>query len=256
MLSATTANTTTVSSYNRSGASHSLLRSEPVERIIPSPDQPSTTPENYKDKVSLSGDGIEKSRQPGRQSSRPETIIGTGTDTSSLAAEEDVGQKDQAGNSLSAEELKAVQQLKARDLEVKAHEMAHLTAAGQYARGGPSYTYQLGPDGRRYAVGGEVPIDVSAENTPEATIQKMDLVQRAALAPAEPSAADRSIAAMASAQENQARSQLQAEKAKHSQATSPPGENARAGQLSQNPTGSAAGEQMPQLRRSSLDLIA
>ena len=31
---------------------------------------------------------------------------------------------------------------------------AHLSAAGAYAHGGASYEYELGPDGKRYAVGG------------------------------------------------------------------------------------------------------
>jgi hypothetical protein len=104
-----------------------------------------------------------------------------------------------------------VQQLRQRDQEVKAHEMAHLASAGQHARGGPTYTYQQGPDGRRYAVGGEVPIDISKEKTPEATAEKMRAVKRAALAPAEPSSADRSIAAAAAALESEAHRELRIE---------------------------------------------
>lgn len=118
---------------------------------------------------------------------------------------------------LSAEELQAVEELKARDREVRAHEMAHLASAGQHARGGPSYTFQQGPDGRRYAIGGEVPIDVGEEKTPEQTIQKMRAVRSAAMAPANPSPADRSIAASASALEAQARQEIQAEQAKAAQ---------------------------------------
>lgn len=105
---------------------------------------------------------------------------------------------------LSAEELTEVQKLQRRDAEVRAHEQAHLSTAGQYAAGGPTYTYQTGPDGKRYAIGGEVPIDISKESTPEATIAKMRTVRRAALAPADPSPADRQIAAQASAIEAQA----------------------------------------------------
>ncbi|MGE4560890.1 MAG: putative metalloprotease CJM1_0395 family protein, partial [Desulfobulbus sp.] len=100
-----------------------------------------------------------------------------------------------------------------RDQEVKAHEMAHLATAGQYARGGASYTYQQGPDGRRYAIGGEVPIDLSEEKTPEETIQKMQTIKRAAMAPAEPSSTDRSVAANATAMESRARQEVQAEEA-------------------------------------------
>lgn len=119
-----------------------------------------------------------------------------------------------------------VQQLKQRDREVRTHEMAHLASAGQYARGGPTYSYQQGPDGKRYAVGGEVPIDMSKEKTPEETLQKMQAIRRAALAPAEPSPTDRSVAASAAAMESQARRELQTEQ------TAPPEEQADNSELS------------------------
>ncbi|MBX9913611.1 MAG: hypothetical protein K2Y25_06910 [Pseudomonadaceae bacterium] len=101
-----------------------------------------------------------------------------------------------------------VSQLSARDREVRAHEQAHSAVGGSYA-GAPSYTFKRGPDGRSYAVGGEVAIDVGAiANDPAATIRKMEQVQRAALAPAEPSGQDRSIAARAQVLAAQARSEL------------------------------------------------
>lgn len=109
---------------------------------------------------------------------------------------------------LDGQELQELQQLKIRDSEVRAHEQAHLAAAGQYARGGASFTFQKGPDGASYAVGGEVGIDVGKEKTPEATISKMQVIKRAALAPASPSSADRSIAARARLIESQARQEL------------------------------------------------
>ena len=57
---------------------------------------------------------------------------------------------------------------------------------------------KLGPDGNRYAIGGEVSIDVApVDGDPEATIAKMEIVKAAALAPAEPSAQDRKVAAIA-----------------------------------------------------------
>ncbi|KAB2891668.1 MAG: hypothetical protein F9K32_03230 [Desulfobulbaceae bacterium] len=112
---------------------------------------------------------------------------------------------------LTEEEVKQLQQLKNRDREVRSHEQAHLSVAGSYARGGASYTYQKGPDGNRYATGGEVPIDVSEEPSAEATIQKMRVIRRAALAPAEPSPADRQIAANALAKEGAAKQELAAE---------------------------------------------
>jgi len=109
---------------------------------------------------------------------------------------------------LSEEEDEEVRRLSARDAEVRAHENAHKAAAGRHARGGPSYEFERGPDGRRYAVGGEVSIDTSpVPNDPDATILKMQQVRRAALAPAEPSAQDRRVASEASQSEMRARSE-------------------------------------------------
>jgi hypothetical protein len=95
-------------------------------------------------------------------------------------------------------ELKQIEELRDRDTEVRLHEEAHARVGGQYA-GSPSYEYQKGPDGNNYAVGGEVMIDVAEiPGDPQATIDKMQTVRAAALAPAEPSGADRAIAADAS----------------------------------------------------------
>ena len=110
---------------------------------------------------------------------------------------------------LSQEELKLITDLQKRDAEVRAHEQAHLSAAGQYASGGASFSYTTGPNGKRYASGGEVPIDIGKEKTPEQTILKMRTIRRAALAPANPSSTDRSVAAQASATETQAMKELQ-----------------------------------------------
>lgn len=109
---------------------------------------------------------------------------------------------------LNTAEQSQLRQLKSRDLEVRTHEQAHLAAAGQYAASGMSFTYQRGPDGSRYAVGGEVQIDIGKESTPEETIQKMEVIGRAALAPANPSPADRQIAAQAAMKASQARQEV------------------------------------------------
>jgi hypothetical protein len=106
------------------------------------------------------------------------------------------------------QDLELVRSLSQRDSEVHAHENAHSAVGGQYA-GSASYSYQRGPDGVNYAVGGEVSIDVGAiPGNPQATLEKMQLVQRAALAPAEPSSQDRKVAALASQQANQARAEI------------------------------------------------
>jgi hypothetical protein len=104
---------------------------------------------------------------------------------------------------------RALASLRQRDQEVRLHEHAHLLAAGPYAKGAPSYTYQTGPDGQRYAVGGEVPIDLSAvPGDPQATLQKALMIRRAALAPSDPSATDQAVAAQATALAAQAQQDL------------------------------------------------
>jgi hypothetical protein len=111
------------------------------------------------------------------------------------------------GEPLSKEQQAQVRELKKRDAEVKAHEQAHAAVGGAYASA-PKYTYTRGPDGKKYAVGGEVEIDTSPERTPEATIRKMDVVIRAALAPAEPSSQDRAVARQAQQQRLEAQREL------------------------------------------------
>lgn len=110
---------------------------------------------------------------------------------------------------LTEEEKREVEELRDRDRQVRQHEQAHLTAAGGYARGGPVYEYTTGPDNRRYATGGEVDIDTSeVPGDPQATIRKAQTVYRAALAPAEPSAQDRRVAAQARQMEMEAARKL------------------------------------------------
>lgn len=122
---------------------------------------------------------------------------------------------------LSQEERQTVSRLQKRDMEVKAHEAAHM-AAGSGLAGSAAYQYTVGPDGKRYVTGGEVPIDVSGEKTPQATIRKMQQVRRAALAPAQPSGADRAVAAQATKTEQMARMELSQEmKAQNSQQDAP-----------------------------------
>lgn len=107
---------------------------------------------------------------------------------------------------LTPAEREQVQELRERDREVRAHEQAHLAAAGGAAAGGASYTYQLGPDGQRYAVGGEVPIQVtSGSSDPDSRIEHARRVRAAALAPADPSGADLAVAARASREIAEAR---------------------------------------------------
>jgi hypothetical protein len=119
-----------------------------------------------------------------------------------------------------AETASVVSQLRSRDAEVRSHEAAHMAAGGRFVTGGASYTYQKGPDGGQYAVGGEVGIDTSpVPGKPEETVQKMRTIRAAALAPSDPSGADLAVAAAAAQAEAaaladiaQARSEEQAKR--------------------------------------------
>lgn len=130
--------------------------------------------------------------------------------TSEQDKDKDKDLKDATTNTfeLSEDELKIVEELKARDLEVRAHEQAHKSVGGQYT-GAISFSYQSGPDGKRYAVGGEVPIDVSpVAGDPQATITKMTVVRAAATAPVQPSAQDQMVAAQAARMISEAQAEL------------------------------------------------
>jgi len=103
------------------------------------------------------------------------------------------------GSELSVRDLMKVKKMQLRDGEIRAHEQAHMSAAGQYLQSGAVFEYQRGPDGKLYAVHGEVVVDSANELSPMDTIAKMRVVRRAALAPQAPSPADMKIAAKASA---------------------------------------------------------
>jgi hypothetical protein len=112
------------------------------------------------------------------------------------------------GAELSEADQRTVQQLQQRDREVRAHEMAHVAAGAGLVTRGASYTYQTGPDGQRYAIGGEVQIDTSPGRTPEDSLAKAERIRAAALAPAEPSGQDRQVAAQAARMAGEARMEI------------------------------------------------
>ncbi len=130
---------------------------------------------------------------------------------SMLLAVQESGKVVKSPLDLTDEERKVVTELKNRDQEVRRHERAHTAAAGPYG-GLPAYDLQQGPDGRLYAVGGEVSIDVKPLKDPAATITKAEIIIRAALAPANPSAQDHSVAAQARQLKVEAISDLNKEK--------------------------------------------
>ncbi len=156
------------------------------------------------DRVELSAAGVEKFL------SRPDSQA---VSQSGGEGEIPIPASDESNNNsaqeLSGDEQTAVKELKSRDREVRMHEQAHLAVAGGYATSGARFTFEVGPDGKRYATGGEVSIDTSAvADDPAATIRKMQTVRKAAQAPMNPSAADRAIAAEAGAAAAQARAEL------------------------------------------------
>jgi len=99
-----------------------------------------------------------------------------------------------------------VERLKTIDAQVRAHEQAHMAALNGYARGAPQYTHIMGPDGRLYATGGNIDVDLRPiPGNPQATIRKARILRRAAYGPMQPSGPDMRIAAAAYRLEMEAR---------------------------------------------------
>jgi len=147
----------------------------------------------------------------------------------SQALERSTAPKGKDGQPLAHEESVEIKELKQADQRVRAHEMAHLAAGAGLVKGGASYSYKQGPDGKLYAVAGEVSIDASEGSTPEETITRMQRVKAAALAPADPSPQDRAVAAAASAKAAQAAGELAREKMQRNNATESKGIEGRDG---------------------------
>lgn len=192
------------------------LRSQEAQKVLSSVANPTSQQELQsssallnRDRVTLSSEAAALSRQFGVASSRLETEDGelVGLDSTNPALTK------ASVNASSEEEIVKQEQeisreLAERDREVRAHEQTHASIGGQYASA-PSYTYERGPDGRMYAVAGEVKIDTSPiPNDPQATLEKAEIIQRAALSVAEPSSADRAAAADARAMAVEARAEM------------------------------------------------
>lgn len=106
-------------------------------------------------------------------------------------------EKSASGEDLTPQEEQEIAKLKARDSEVRAHEQAHIAAAAGITTSAPTYDYQTGPDGKRYAVGGEVTVSFVESNDPEQNLANAEAMKAAALAPADPSSQDRAVASNA-----------------------------------------------------------
>ncbi|TLP39326.1 putative metalloprotease CJM1_0395 family protein [Arcobacter arenosus] len=113
----------------------------------------------------------------------------------SKKSEENKEQSNKNNTELTQDEKLQLNQLKAADTKVRAHEAAH--QSGPAASGGASFTYEKGPDGVMYAVAGEVPVRIQTGSTPQESISNLQGVIATALAPADPSPQDLSVASKA-----------------------------------------------------------
>lgn len=114
--------------------------------------------------------------------------------------------KSQVQEGLSTQQQQTqVAKLQSIDTQVRAHEAAHVSAGGGVVTGGANLSYAKGPDGKMYAVAGEVPIDTSEGNSPEETMARARQIMAAALAPADPSPQDYKVASTAATMELRAK---------------------------------------------------
>ena len=192
-VSTTQASTYQASTYQRPTIDGSIKSAHQIVTPQQNKESSHSDPE-----VVAKAEGVENSKQVAN------------TEASNKESNDDSnGNSDKGKNqTYSEDELAVINSLKTRHNEVNIHEQSHAAVGGQYA-GSPSYSYQTGPDGVKYAVSGEVAIDTSAiEGDPEATLKKAQQVKAAALAPAQPSAQDIKVAAEADQMATQARSEI------------------------------------------------
>jgi hypothetical protein len=77
---------------------------------------------------------------------------------------------------------------KSADSHIRAHEQNHASHGTTTAP--IQYNYQMGPDGKMYAVGGSVRLDTSIPDDPKAAQIKLDQIKRSANTNSDPSGAD------------------------------------------------------------------
>lgn len=169
------------------------------------PDDPTgvgTSPPDDGISLALSPEGREAARQATIEESRRSR---TGRKDASAG---ESGEPDPADRTEDARKEEAVEELEAKDRQVRARGLARAATAGGLAST-PTFTYKVGPDGRLYAVGGDVKLDTTpVVGDPEATLRKAEQIERAAFAPGDPSPEDRRAAAMAAAMAASARQEL------------------------------------------------
>lgn len=171
------------------------------------------------DRVSLSpearrqlraGEAVQRGQDDQADAGSPEGAATPGEGATAgggqVAAGEGSGGRVAGATKLTTEQQQQVTELRQRDAHVRQHEAAHQAAGGELT-GAATFSYQVGPDGRSYAVGGEVPLQSRAGRTPDETIAIARRVRTAALAPSDPSAADLAAAAAATQMELRASQQ-------------------------------------------------
>lgn len=109
---------------------------------------------------------------------------------------------------LNSQERAELRELQARDAQVRAQEIARLGAAGALAMSGARFRYTTGPDGKKYATDGEVPINTARESDPQAALEKARRLREAALVGKGPAAVDLRLTAMSMQMALQASSEL------------------------------------------------
>ena len=208
----------TLSAYSAyAGKSLSAYSSKPVTPV-------------EKNKESSSAENLPKPTYPA--DIKDEAIISD--EAQKLLAKEQGNQQDEtsktdkstsvgAEKELTPEQQQVVAKLKARDREVKAHEQAHIAAAAGINASAPTYDYQVGPDGKQYAIGGEVSISFTESKDPESNIANAEAMKAAALAPADPSGQDLSVARSADEIIAKAKQDLAEQNSKASKGGTPEG---------------------------------
>lgn len=177
---------------------HGQVAIEPVKK---------TDPENRTGQEFNSEDSPDQNKQPvktGQEKGESTQPVSAGNKSAGQGAAGKPGLE----QNITPEERAEVEQMTKRDREVRAHEAAHKGAAGQYG-GSVQLDYKRGPDGKLYAVSGEVSIDSGRPGDPQEALRKAQTIRRAALAPANPSSQDRAVAAKAAQMATQARVELQ-----------------------------------------------
>lgn len=148
----------------------------------------------------------EQDNESGSEQSSPQSSEQESKQDANSATNQDASDTDNSREEF--QQAQEISELKRRDQEVRSHELAHAAVGGAFT-GSPNYSFETGPNGKKYAVEGEVSVDLSTvPGDPRATITKMQKVHAAALAPANPSVQDTRVAANAAQIILQAQSEL------------------------------------------------